>query len=117
MSGKLKSAKRLSERPRGPRIALAAIRAFAHAIAEGFHPEQIILFGSHAYGKPHTESDVDILVVTRAGSPIGQATRIRLAVPRRFPMDLLVRTPDEIRKRLVAGDWFLRDHLTGQNTL
>jgi predicted nucleotidyltransferase len=39
------------------------IRCFARDVAEKFHPEQIILFGSHAYGTPHDDSDVDILVV------------------------------------------------------
>ena len=35
---------------------------FARALAEQFHPDKIILFGSYAYGTPHTDSDVDILV-------------------------------------------------------
>ncbi|HLF73175.1 MAG TPA: nucleotidyltransferase domain-containing protein [Anaerolineales bacterium] len=30
-------------------------------IAEQFHPNKIILFGSYAYGKPSEDSDVDIL--------------------------------------------------------
>ena len=28
-----------------------------------FHPVQIILFGSHAHGDTHPQSDVDLLVV------------------------------------------------------
>ena len=32
-------------------------------IAEEFHPEKIILFGSYAYGRPRPDSDVDLLVV------------------------------------------------------
>ena len=32
-------------------------------IALRFDPKQIILFGSHAYGRPTAESDVDLLVV------------------------------------------------------
>jgi hypothetical protein len=40
-----------------PNIPPAAIRRFAHRIAERFQPEKIILFGSYAYGKPHEESD------------------------------------------------------------
>jgi len=28
-----------------------------------FRPEQIFLFGSHAWGSPHEDSDVDLLVI------------------------------------------------------
>jgi len=45
------------------RIPMRAIRAMATHIAEHFNPEEIILFGSHAYGKPDGWSDVDLLVV------------------------------------------------------
>jgi predicted nucleotidyltransferase len=42
---------------------MRAIRAIAKHIAEKFDPEEIILFGSHAHGKPTAWSDVDLLVV------------------------------------------------------
>jgi predicted nucleotidyltransferase len=48
-----------------PNIPLRAIRRFARRIAERFQPDMIILFGSYAYGKPHNESDVDLLVIMR----------------------------------------------------
>jgi predicted nucleotidyltransferase len=32
-------------------------------LEEGLHPEQIILFGSYAYGEPTERSDVDLLIV------------------------------------------------------
>ena len=47
-------------------IPLRVIRRFARAVADRFQPERIILFGSHAYGTPHADSDVDILVVMPA---------------------------------------------------
>jgi len=31
-----------------------------------FQPEQIFLFGSHAWGTPHEDSDVDLMVIVRA---------------------------------------------------
>ncbi|HCP99747.1 MAG TPA: DNA polymerase III subunit beta, partial [Candidatus Latescibacteria bacterium] len=34
-----------------------------HKIVDIFHPEQIILFGSYAYGTPTRDSDVDLLVI------------------------------------------------------
>jgi hypothetical protein len=39
------------------RIPMRAIRAIVQHIVEEFEPEQIILFGSHAYGKPNAWSD------------------------------------------------------------
>ena len=46
-----------------PNIPLTAIRRYARLIADGFQPDKIILFGSYAYGTPHEESDVDLLVI------------------------------------------------------
>ncbi len=39
------------------------IAQFSEQIAEHFHPDKIILFGSQAYGTPTPESDIDLLVV------------------------------------------------------
>jgi hypothetical protein len=46
---------------RGADIPMHVIRRFARQVAERFEPEKIILFGSYAYGRPHADSDVDIL--------------------------------------------------------
>ena len=71
------------------------IRAFSDAIARGFHPQKIVLFGSYAYGKPTEDSDVDLLVIMNRTRLKGErmSVRIRHAIPRDFPLDLLVRTP------------------------
>src|SRR2546421_12911725 len=79
-----------------PNIPLGAIRRFARRIAERFQPDKIILFGSYAYGKPHNESDVDLLVVMRTKNAIDQSIRISLAFERLFSFDLIVRTPWQI---------------------
>nr|VFK22884.1 MAG: Nucleotidyltransferase domain-containing protein [Candidatus Kentron sp. MB] len=34
-----------------------------HRLMEGLAPEKVILFGSHAWGKPTPDSDVDLLVI------------------------------------------------------
>jgi predicted nucleotidyltransferase len=94
---------------RGADVPMSVIRRFARQVAERFQPEKIILFGSYAYGRPHADSDVDILVVMPAPNEITQGVRIRLAVPACFPMDLIVRTPENLRWRLQEGDWFLRE--------
>lgn len=92
-----------------PNIPLAAIRRFARRIAERFHPRKIILFGSYAYGTPHAESDVDLLVIMPAYDVVNQAIRIRRAFERPFVFDLIVRTPKQIERGLCEEDWFLRE--------
>lgn len=99
-------------RYRGEDVPPRVIRSYARAVAERFRPDKIILFGSHAYGAPHADSDVDLLVVMPARDQHDQSVRIRWALPAPFPMDLLVRTPQNIRRRLGEGDSFLRDVLS-----
>ena len=85
------------------------IRRFARQVAGRFNPDRIILFGSHAYGRPHADSDVDILVVMPARNQLDQAVRIELACDPPFPLDLIVRTPKNVISRLEQGDSFLRE--------
>jgi predicted nucleotidyltransferase len=92
-----------------PNIPLAAIRRFARQIAERFQPEKIILFGSYAYGTPHAESDVDLLVIMPAYDAVNQAIRICLALDHPFSLDLIVRTPRQIERGLKDDNWFLRE--------
>ena len=94
---------------RGADIPMRLIRAFARAVAERFHPEKIILFGSYAYGTPHVDSDVDILVVMPARNELDQSVRISLAIDPPFPLDIIVRTPKNMKWRLEEGDSFLRE--------
>lgn len=80
-------------------------------IIEALNPQKIILFGSHAYGEPTPDSDVDILIVMESQDrPTERAVQVsRLLRPRPFPIDILVRTPEEIRQRLKIGDHFIRE--------
>src|SRR5437867_3913156 len=78
---------------RGDQVPRSVIRRFVRQVAERFQPDKIVLFGSHAYGTPHEDSDVDILVIMPARNQLNQAVRICLAVERNFPLDLIVRTP------------------------
>src|SRR5262245_34620906 len=86
-----------------------AIRRLAEEIAEKFRPDKIILFGSYAYGEPNERSDVDILVVMTAKNETTQEIRIRRGTNHPFPLDLIVRTPENLRWRVEEGDWFLRE--------
>jgi predicted nucleotidyltransferase len=76
---------------------------------ELFEPEKIILFGSYANGAPHEDSDVDLMVVMPAANEINQSVRIWRALAAPFSLDLFVRTPEKLRRRLREGDQFLRE--------
>jgi predicted nucleotidyltransferase len=97
---------------RGADVPMSVIRRFARQVVERFQPEKIILFGSYAYGAPHADSDVDILVVMPARNQIDQAVRIDAAIDAPFPLDLIVRTPENLNWRLKEGDSFLREIVT-----
>ena len=90
-------------------IHLMEIKKFASKIGAEFNPEKIILFGSHAEGHATEESDVDLLVVMPfKGRPVRQAVKIRKAMDSPFPLDLLVRSPQQLKSRLKRGDSFLQ---------
>ena len=94
---------------RGADIPRRLIHRFARQVAERFHPDKVILFGSHAYGKPHADSDVDILVIMPTRNELDQSVKICLDVEYNFPLDLLVRTPANVAWRLREGDSFLSE--------
>lgn len=94
------------------RIPQEAIENVAEQIAEKFRPQKIILFGSYARGNPRPESDVDILVIMETLSKeVKQAIQICKSIDYRFGLDLIVRTPENLKKRLKNDDWFLKDIL------
>ncbi len=63
-----------------------------------FQPEQIFLFGSHAWGTPHEDSDVDLMVIV--GQSDERATRRMQRAHRclrglRLSKDVFVQTREE----------------------
>ena len=102
-----------SSRPPASAQSRKQIELLCRAISLKFHPEKIVLFGSHAHGKPRPESDVDLLVVMPfEGSPFRQAAVILDHVVHAvgvIPLDLLVRTAQQVQERIQMGDTFMRD--------
>jgi uncharacterized protein len=88
---------------------MRVIRRFARDVAERFRPAKIILFGSYAYGRPHADSDVDVLLIMPARNQLDQAFRIHTQIDPPFPVDLIVRTPRNLAWRLAEGDSFLTE--------
>ncbi len=88
------------------------IKRFADEVVKRFNPERVLLFGSHASENASGESDVDLLVVMNfEGRPHQQAFEIRRNIKRPFPLDLLVRRPSDIERRLRMGDFFFKEIL------
>jgi predicted nucleotidyltransferase len=81
-------------------------------IVADFTPEKIILFGSHAYGTPRSDSDVDLLVILDfEGSPFRKALDILNRLDLHVPIDLIARHPDETARRYAQGDPLIREAL------
>jgi len=90
------------------------IKRWCERVAREFRPEKIVLFGSYAHGTPTEDSDVDVLVVmplARGQRDVRQAAAIRERVRASFPMDVIVRSPQQISRRLALGDGFIADVL------
>ncbi|RZB34205.1 MAG: hypothetical protein SRB2_03598 [Desulfobacteraceae bacterium Eth-SRB2] len=86
------------------------IKEFVKEVVARFNPEKIILFGSQTSEKTTTDSDVDLLVVMDfRGRAYQKAFEIRKSIKRSFPLDLLVRRPDDIVYRLNQGDFFINE--------
>ena len=67
--------------------------------------EQIYLFGSYAYGKPHRDSDLDLYVVLKDDVPLRDldaGLQIRMAIARKksMPVDILAKKKKDFTARL-----------------
>ena len=87
-----------------------SIKELTERIVREFHPQKIILFGSYVTGSAGQDSDVDLLVILPfKEQAIRKSAEILKKVQPRIPVDLLVRTPDYIQRRLQWNDFFLRE--------
>lgn len=95
-----------------PLVTREALQAFTQRLVERYAPEKVILFGSLARGEGRRDSDADILVVMPfEGRHLAKIREIRRLCPVRFPLDLLVRRPEEIEIRYRGGDPIVREAL------
>ena len=89
------------------------IERISAQIRKEFSPRKIILFGSHSWGTPSDESDVDLLVVAQfEGKPWRFAVEIRDRIKSTVPLDLMVRTPEQLQERLAKHDMLLTEIVT-----
>lgn len=96
-----------------PQVTDELLAEMTRRIVEKFHPYKVILFGSYVYGTPHIYSDVDLLVIMDSDErPAKRSISVYEAAKVDFlPMDMMVRTPEEIEARLAIGDFFIKEIL------
>jgi predicted nucleotidyltransferase len=71
-------------------------------LVKGFQPEQIILFGSHVYGQPDRDSDLDLMVIVPDSDqpPHRRAQKAYAWVGAiGFAKDLIVLTEEEFERQ------------------
>ncbi len=83
-------------------IAPELMNEIVRRLVAEFDPEQVILFGSRAWGTPHEDSDVDLLIIVGDTEEKELAMAVRAhqctqGIP--VSMDLLVKTRKDV-------DWF-----------
>ena len=83
----------------------------AGKIANAFNPEKIIVFGSHAYGRPTEKSDIDILVIMETNKRkierMVSVSKLIREHHKKIDFDIIVKTPAEVKHRLEIGDPFI----------
>jgi len=80
---------------------VAGLNAIVKRIVRKFHPDKIILFGSHARGEATSDSDVDLLIVMPVqGSVREKRLDIRQALhDLPLAVDIIITTPEEFARR------------------
>ena len=91
-------------------VPMREIEELTRRMVEKFSPLRVILFGSHADGTPRDDSDVDLLAIMDfEGSSARESAAILKELSPSFPVELLVRRPEDIERRLAMNDFFLRE--------
>ncbi|MBW2185938.1 MAG: nucleotidyltransferase domain-containing protein [Deltaproteobacteria bacterium] len=81
----------------------ATLNDISTRIVSAIHPQQIILFGSHAWGHPHCDSDIDVFVVVdHSDLPSYRRARevYRSLRGLKLPVEVVVRTRSEVTRAL-----------------
>lgn len=83
------------------------------------NPYKVILFGSHAYGEPNKDSDIDLIVILdNEVMPKSFKERIKyqlivrnciLNINKKIPIDLIVYTKPMYKKFLELGSMFSKE--------
>lgn len=75
------------------------LQSISSRIVDALHPEKIVLFGSHAWGEPNQDSDVDLFVIVKESSQPGYRRArdvYRCLRDIAVPIDVIVKTRSEV---------------------
>ena len=90
-------------------------------IAEGHQSLKVILFGSHAWGQPTEDSDIDLLIVKETTERFidrwVSVWKLIADPARRIPVQPIVVTPEELHRRIARGDQFFREIMARGKTV
>lgn len=89
------------------------VQNIVEKLVAAYSPQKVILFGSHAFGNPDSDSDIDLLIIKDTQESffdrLATARRAVSGAHKGIPLDILVLTPQELDARLKSGDQFLTD--------
>ena len=80
-------------------------------IVDSYKPDKVILFGSLARGEIRNDSDIDLLIIKNSDKK--RPFRVKdvfvaiRGLDRRYSLDAIVYTPEELEKRVSLGDYFI----------
>ena len=86
------------------------IQAITDEVVKSLAPDQVILFGSWAWGTPTVDSDIDLCILKDSAEPLQEQRQVRLALfGKQFPaIDLLMYSPKQFKQRLQDDDVFIK---------
>ena len=89
----------------------AVISRMVEKLVAEYKPEKIILFGSYAWGNPDRDSDIDLFIVKKTDKRFidrwSEVHRMLTGLHPRIPLDTIIYTPKEYRRRIELGDPFV----------
>lgn len=87
------------------------IRNIVAKLVEEYAPHMVILFGSYAYGLPHPDSDIDLLIIKDTKKRFldrwVEVHRILTDMHPSIPLGTLILTQEELENRIAKGDQFI----------
>ena len=104
---------KIEQNLRTEKVTSELITYIVRKIVKEIQPEKIILFGSYARSDFNSDSDLDLFIIKDSD----ESTRIlrrkidALLRGRRFSIDLLVRTPEDVARNMRSENPFYLHHI------
>ncbi len=101
------------------RITADLLDYIVQKIVQAVAPKQIILFGSRSAGREEWASDLDLFVIQDSGETNRRIRRQieHLLWGRRFAVDLIVATPEQVDRNVADGNPFYTRHILSEGRI